>query len=142
MNSGREKNTSRDEQLAARFAQLRRSELADLPVAPSEQELLAKTQSDLVPVDVGSGIAQGLGGGRSRLGRPSLALAAAILFATVVVLQMPSQQADPADLYLDVMAGSAFTTDPLMQLSTGLAPESTTLPRLFDVQIDQADWAQ
>lgn len=121
---------SRDQQLAARFAQLRRSELADLPAPPTEQALTAQAEK------VGS--TQNWSG----LWRPSLALAASVLFASVVLVQWPGPQTDPAALYADIMAGASFSTDPLLQVSYGVAPETVNLPGVFEFDVNPDSWAQ
>jgi len=125
-----EREAARDQALAQRFSQLRRSELSELPAPPTAQALAAR-----------AGAAAGAQS-RSGLWRPSLALAASVLFATVVLVQWPGEQADPAGLYADIMAGASFTTDPLLQVSYSVAPETLSLPGVLEFDVNPDRWAQ
>lgn len=134
--------TSRDEQLAARFTQLRRSELSDLPAPPTEAFLVAQA--------VEAGSTQRTSGPW----RPGLAIAASVLFASVLLsqgsvqrlvqgwMQWSGQQADPAALYADVMAKATVTTDPLLQVSYSVAPEAAKVPGIFEFDLNPERWTQ
>ncbi|MBT8076436.1 MAG: hypothetical protein KJN61_08205 [Gammaproteobacteria bacterium] len=116
-----------DQTLAARFAQLRRTEAAEVPAVLSAQELAARAAVRK----------------RHFFGAaPSLALAASVVFATVVFFNIPSQQPDTVDLYVDIMAGASFTTDALLNLSYGMSPEIASFPGVFELQAGDAESVQ
>lgn len=131
MSPSDEPKLSQDQPLAARFAAMRQNELAHLPSVLSAEQLTARAQARRPTAARAQGLL-----------RPSMALAASALFASVVLWQMPAQDADPADIYANVMAGSSFTTDALMQVSSGLSPERVVLPGVFDIGLDSAGWSQ
>ena len=120
--------TASDARIAQHFAALKRSELAQLPTAPSAETLLrakaaAPARWYLRPA-------------------PSLALAASLLVAVLVMWQVPSSQPDAGELYADIMAGATFTTDAFLVSSHGIAPESISSPGVFDFSAGFAESVQ
>ena len=116
-----------DQALAARFAQLRRTEAAQAPAVLNAQQLAVRAAQSK----------------RHFFGAaPSLALAASVVFATVVFFSIPSQQPDTADLYVDIMAGASFTTDALLNQSYGVSPETASFPGVFELHAGDAESVQ
>ena len=120
MNGSKDPGDAFDEALAQRFRQMRQLEAASAPAVPYAQTLAVATSSTprhwlLQP-------------------KPQLAVAASVLFATVVLMRLPSFQSeaqDPGAIYANIMAANHMTTDPLLFMGSGISPESESLPSLF-----------
>lgn len=118
--SGNDSSDAFDEELAQRFRQLRQVEAASAPPVLDAQALAASAGS----------------AGRHWLlqPKPQLAVAASVLFATVVLMRLPalqSQAQDPGVIYADIMAANHMTTDPLLFMGNGISPESAILPSVL-----------
>ena len=122
MKHSEDPGNSFDQALAQRFRDMRQLEAASAPAVPDAELLGAATRN------------------RSRhwllQHKPQLAVAASLLFATVVLLRQPlfqSETQDPGAIYANIMAANHMTTDPLLLMDDGIAPESASLPRVFAI---------
>ncbi len=124
MSTNENPGDSLDQSLTQRFRQMRQMEAASAPAIVDAQELLAKQS------------------GHSRhwllQPKPQLAVAASVLFASVVLLRLPVFQtdvSDPGALYADIMAANPMTTDQLLFTGNGITPESVGLPSVFTIDL-------
>lgn len=108
-----------DQALARRFHQLRASETLHAPEFPTQRKLLERMSTDTAV------------SGAWLNAVPKFALAASVLVALFLYLN-PTAQQNPGDLYADIMGANIVATDSLLSLSITVAPQSTSLPGLFD----------
>ena len=108
-----------EQTLARRFQQLRETEAVHAPAFPTEQELRERVSEDAAVPRIWLRAV------------PKFALAASVLVAVFLYLKPVAQQ-NPGDLYADIMSANAIATDSLLSLSSTIAPQSTSVPGLFD----------
>lgn len=108
-----------DQEIMARFRSMRQQEAAVVPVPPSMIDLKARAATIERSWVFGPA--------------PKLAVAASVLFAVVFLFQ-PRTEPDAGLLYADIMAGSSFTTDPLLSMTPGVSPEMEILPSVYQAR--------
>lgn len=127
MTANKGESVDREQEIMARFRGMRQQEAATAPSVP--------TASDLASRAVASE--------RSWIFAPApqLAVAASVLVAVVFMFR-PQTQPDAGLLYADIMAGASFTTDPLLSMSHGVAPETVPLPGVYHIDASSRTFAQ